>query len=403
MFIRKAFRFRLYPNAAQEHLFAVNFGQARFVYNHFLAERKAYYEAHKSEAKKGLTYYDNTARLRGMKREEPFTWLKEAHSQVLQQALKDLDQAYQNFFAKRAKFPRFHKKNDKQTARYPQGVKVGEAWVEIPKIGKVKAVIHRPYEGKIKNVTVSKTKSGRYFASVQVEIEVPEPPPPKPNAVGVDLGLKSFVVTSDAVAIPAPKHLLKAQKRLARLQRRLSRRQKGSQGRERARQAVARQHEKIANQRSDFLHKTSRWLINSYGLVGIEDLNLRGMVKNHRLARAISDAGWGELRRQLVYKGQWYGTQVVVIDRFFPSSRRCSSCGYVLPELELSVREWVCPACRAHHDRDMNAASNIKIESQTRAGTVRSRTSLCEVSAGGEGVSPAARLAVLGEPGNHPL
>lgn len=396
MLIRKAFRYRLYPNAEQERLFAVNFGHSRFVYNHFLAERKAYYEAHKTDAKKGLNYYDNATRLREMKSEAQFAWLQEAHSQVLQQSLKDLDRAYKNFFAKRAKFPKFHKKHDKLSAHYPQGVQVGEKWLAIPKIGKVKAVIHRPCEGKIKNVTVTKTKSGRYFASVQVELELPEPQPSKPDAVGLDMGLKAFLVTSDAVAVPAPKHLLKAQKRLTRLQRKLSRRKKGSKGREKARQLLARQHEKVANQRSDFLHKTSRWLVNNDGLIGIEDLNVAGMVKNHKLARAISDAGWGELRRQLEYKAMWYGSRVVAIDRFFPSSRRCSVCGYILPELKLSMRDWNCPACATHHDRDLNAAVNIKIEAQTRAGMSRSY-------AGGEGVSPTARLAVLIEPGSHPL
>jgi putative transposase len=403
MLVRKAYRYRLYPNIAQEHLLAINFGQARFVYNHFLAERKVFYEAHKTEKKKGLTYYDNAARLRDMKREEAFAWLKEAHSQVLQQSLKDLDRAYQNFFAKRAKYPRFHKKRDKQTAHYPQGVKVGEAWVEIPKIGRVKAIIHRPFEGKIKNVTLTKTKSGRYFASIQVEMNLPEPKPPKPESVGVDLGLKSFVVTSDNLSIPTQKYMLKAQKQLARLQRRVSRRQKGSHGRDKARQLVARKHEKVANQRADFLHKTSGWLVKHYGLIGIEDLHVAGMVKNHKLARAISDAGWGELRRQLTYKGKWHGTEVVVIDRFFPSSRRCSLCGHVLTELNLCERVWDCPACRAHHNRDLNAARNIKIEAQTRAGIARSRTSLCEVNAGGEGVSPAVRLAVFSELGSRLL
>ena len=396
MLIRKAFRYRLYPNAEQVHLFAVNFGQARFVYNYFLAERKAYYEIHKAETKKGLSYYDNAARLRDMKGEEQFAWLREAHSQVLQQSLKDLDQAYQNFFAKRAKFPKFHKKSAKQSAHYPQGVQVFDGRVSIPKIGKVKAVIHRPCEGKIKNVVVSKTKSGRYFASVQVEVEVPEAKLTKPAAVGVDVGLKSFLVTSDAIAIPTPKYLIKAGKRLARLQRKLSRRIKGSHGRDKARLSVARQHERVANQRSDFLHKTSRWLVNNYGLIGIEDLNVRGMVRNRRQARSILDASWGEFRRQLEYKGQWYEARVEPIGRFFPSSRKCSACGNILDELKLSVREWDCPACRTHHDRDLNAAINIKIEALTRAGTARSY-------AGGEGIRPAVRLAVFNEPGSHLL
>ena len=204
--------------------------------------------------------------------------------------------------------------------------------------------------------------------------------------VGVDMGLKDFVVTSDGVKTPAPKYLHKAQKRLARLQRRLSRSQKGSKGREKARLAVARQHERIANQRSDFLHKTSHWLVTNYGLIGIENLNVRGMVRNHKLAKSISDVGWGEFKRQLLYKGGWYGSQVVVIDRFYPSSRECSNCHHVLSELKLSVREWDCPICGAHHDRDINAAKNIENQARTRAGIARSH-------ADGEGV----RLAVKSE------
>ena len=210
-------------------------------------------------------------------------------------------------------------------------------------------------------------------------------------------------MTSDGAVLPAPRHFLKAQTRLSRLQRRLSRRENGSRGREKARRALARQHEKVSNQRSDFLHKTSRMLVDRYGLIGIEGLHVKGMVKNRKLARAIADAGWGELRRQLTYKGQWYGTRVVVIDRFFPSSRTCSACGYRLPELALSVRTWTCPQCSRQHDRDHNAAVNIQHEAQTRAGTARSRTSQSEVTAGGEGVSPAARLAVLVEPGSRLL
>jgi len=373
MLIRKAYRYRLYPNSEQEQDFAQNFGQARFVYNHFLAERQEFYKAHKTEKKKGLTYEDNANALKKMKKDPQFVWLKIGHSQVLQQSLKDLDQAYQNFFAGRVKFPKFHKKSDKQSVRYMQYVFVGENWIDFPKIGKVKAVIHRPCEGKVKNVTVTKTKSGRYFASVQVEIDVPEPKFDRQEvSIGVDMGLKDFAVFSNGAKIPAPKYLRKAEKRLVRLQRRLSRRKIGSKGREKARQAVARQHEKVANQRSNFLHKTSFWLVKTFGLIGIENLNVRGMVKNHKLAKSISDAGWGEFKRQLLYKGQWYGAQVVVIDRFYPSSRECSNCHYVLPELKLSVREWDCPACGAHHDRDLNASLNIKSEAVTRAGIARS-------------------------------
>ncbi len=243
--------------------------------------------------------------------------------------------------------------------------------MELPKIGKVKAVIHRPCEGSIKNVTVTRTKSGRYLVAVQVEMDIPEPQPITSAPVGIDLGVTSFLVTSDGVSIAAPQYLLKAQDQLARLQKKLSRCQMGSHGREKVRYQLARQHERIANQRLNFLHKASRWLVDTYGLIGIEDLNVSGMVRNRHLSRAISDAGWGELRRQVQYKGNWYGTQVVSVGRFFPSSRLCSKCGHVLTALSLSVREWDCPECDAHHDRDLNAAINIQKEAQARAGTAR--------------------------------
>lgn len=397
MMIRKAYRYRLYPSREQEKLFAVNFGHARYVYNHFLSERQRYFAEHQGdESKRGMNYNDTAAELKALKGDPQHEWLKEAHSQVLQQSLKDLERAYENFFTKRAKHPKFHSKRGKQAIRYPQSVKVGEGWISIPKIGKVKAVIHRPCAGAIKNTTLSKTKSGRYFASIQVEIEIPEPPPPKPNAVGVDVGLKSFLVTSDGVAIPAPKYLLKAQKRLVRLQRHLSRCKKGSSGREKARKRLACQHEKVANQRSDFLHKTSRWLVDTYGLIGLEDLNVKGMVKNRKLARAISDSGWGELKRQLTYKAAWHGSLVVTINRFFPSSKRCSACSYTLPDLPLATRTWICPNCGTTHDRDFNAATNILNETITRVGSTR-------IYAEGESVSPTSPLAVLNELGSHPL
>jgi putative transposase len=204
MLILKAYRYRIYPSREQEKVFAVNFGHARYVYNHFLGECQRHYQEHKGDAvKRGLGYNDNAAGLKALKGDPEHGWLKEAHSQVLQQSLKDLDRAYENFFAKRAKYPKFHTKRGKQSIRYPQSVKVGEGWISIPKVGRVKAVIHRLCDGTIKNTTISKTKSGRYFASVQVEITIPDPPPPQSTAVGIDVGLKSFLVTSDGVSIPA--------------------------------------------------------------------------------------------------------------------------------------------------------------------------------------------------------
>jgi putative transposase len=394
MLIRKSFRYRLYPNADQQKKLAVQFGHARFVWNWGLNLRKTTY----TETGQGISYNQLAGKLVELKNTPDAEWLKEADSQALQQKLQDLDRAYTNFFEKRAKFPRFKSKRDNQSIRYPQRFKFSAARVYLPKVGWVKAVFHRPLEGKAKNVTVSKTKTGKYFASIQCEVETPEGVPNN-GEVGIDLGLKSFLVTSDGEKIDHPRHLQKAEKRLIRLQRHLSRRVKGSKGREKARVLLARQHEKVANQRSDFLHKTSRSLVDRYGFIGMEDLNVRGMVRNHSLAKSISSTGWGMFQTILGYKARWHGGWVEQVDRFYPSSKTCHSCRYALSDLPLSIREWDCPACGTHHDRDHNAAINIL--NQARAGVARSRTSQSEVAAGGERVSPGIQ-AVLDEAGSPP-
>jgi putative transposase len=385
--IRKAFRYRLYPNIEQQHALAVQFGNARFVWNWGLDLRKTAYK----ETRKGITYNQLTERLVALKRTQEAEWLKKADSQVLQQKLQDLDKAYVNFFEKRAKFPHFKTKRDNQSIRYPQRFKFTENRIYLPKVGCMKAVFHRPLEGKAKNITVSKTKSGKYFASVQCEMEIPDPIPHN-GEVGIDLGLKSFLVTSDGEKIDHPRYLQKAERRLIRLQRQLSRHVKESKGREKVRVLLARQHEKVANQREDFLHKVSRNMIARYGFIGMEDLNVRGMVKNRHLAKSVSSTGWGMVRGMLEYKAGWYGSWVERIDRFYPSSKTCHVCGYVLPELALEIREWDCPDCGSHHDRDHNAAINVLY--QARAGVAQS-------NAGGERVRPGIQ-AVLMEAGSPP-
>ncbi len=374
MLIRKSFHYRLYPNVEQQKKLAVQFGHARFVWNWGLNLRMTTYQ----ETGKGISYNDLAGKLVELKNAPEAEWLKEADSQALQQKLQDLDRAYTNFFAKRAKFPRFKYKRDEQSIRYPQRFKFSTTYIYLPKVGWVKAVFHRPLEGKAKNVTVSKTKTGKYFASIQCEVEMPDPVPIN-GEIGIDLGLKSFLVTSDGEKIDHPKHLQKAEKRLIRLQRQLSRRVKGSKCREKARVRLARQHEKVANQREDFLHKASRSLVDCFGFIGMEDLNVRGMVRNHCLAKSISSTGWGMFRGMLEYKARWHGTWVEQVDRFYPSSKICHVCGHALPDLSLDIREWDCPACHTHHDRDQNAAINIL--NQARAGAARRY-------AGGDRVSP---------------
>lgn len=353
MLIRKAYKFRLYPNQEQVKRLAVQFGHARFIYNWGLNFRQKYY----AKYGKDLSYVDTSNMLPDLKAE--LEWLKDADSQVLQQKLKDLNQAYVNFFEGRAKYPKFKSKRTKQSVRYPQRFKINGNHVYLPKVGWVKTVFHRPILGKMKNCTVSKTKSGKYFVSIQIEVEIPHPDH-RNGTVGVDVGLSHFAILSTGEKIDHPQYLRRAEKRLAKLQRRHSRKKKGSKRREKARLAVARMHEKVSNQRADFLHKLSRRLVDSYGQVVIEDLNISGMVKNHNLAKSVSDSGWRTFRRMLEYKGQWYGSWVETADRFFPSSKLCHICGYKYNNLSLSTRSWVCPACLTKHDRDINAAINLK-------------------------------------------
>ena len=384
MIIRKAFKYRLYPSSEQEQRFAVQFGCARFVYNHFLNVREQYYASRKDNSRnKGLSYVDTNKMLTLLKREPDCDWLRDADSQVLQEALRNLDGAYQNFFRRvksrngKPGYPRFKSRKGKQSIRYPQRVKYEGNRTYLPKVGWVNTIFHRPLEGTPKSVTVSKTKSGKYFVSVLCEVEIPDPLR-RSGEVGVDVGLKYFAVTSDGAFFSRPKHLLNAEKCLRRLQRRLSRRQKGSAGRERMRQQVARLHEKVANQRRDFHHKLSSTLVGEYGAIYLEDLNVRGMVRNRRLAKHISDAGWSQFATQLAYKGEWYGCRVEKVDRFAPSSKTCSACGSINHGLMLKNRTWVCPECGALLERDLNAATNIL--NFSRAGAARS-------NAGGESVS----------------
>ena len=367
MLVRKAYKFRLYPNNKQQRALAVQFGHARFVYNRFLQVRRDHYQI----AREGLSYQDTTSLLTEIKRCPDYEWLRDADSQVMQQSLKDLDRAFRNFIEGRTSYPRFKSRRSKQAIRYPQRVKVNfeTKRTYLPKVGWVKTVFHRPLEGKLKNVTVSRTKGGRYYASIQVEVDIPEPVS-RGEMVGIDLGLKHFAVLSDGRKIANSRNLIQSERRLRRLQRQLSRKQKGSRGWEKQRMKVARQHEKVANRRVDFQHKLSRSLVDEYGYLAIEDLHIKGMVKNRNLAKHISDAGWGQFVRMLAYKGAWYGCQVKSSARWYPSSKICSECGAEMEAMPLRVREWHCPICGAYHDRDRNAAINTLLH--TTVGTTGS-------------------------------
>jgi putative transposase len=352
MVIKKAFKFRIYPTSAQQAALAIQFGHARFVYNMALAARKTHYE----EYGQGLNYNDTAYMLTVIK---PFVpWLKEADSQVLQQSLKNLDRAYVNFFEGRADYPKFKKKFDAQSIRYPQRFEVSGNRIKLPKVGEVRAVFHRPIVGQMKNCTVSKTKSGKYFISIQCEVEIDDPQL-RSGEVGVDLGLKDFVTLSTGEKIKPPQYLRNSERRLKIRQRRLSRKQKGSNNRGKARLRVAIQHERVANQRKDFHHQLSHSLVERFGFIAFEDLNVNGMLKNHHLAKSIQDAGWSQFVGFCEYKANWTGGRIEKRDRFFPSSKLCSVCGEINHQLKLSDREWLCLGCGTVHDRDENAAINI--------------------------------------------
>jgi len=293
-------------------------------------------------------------------------WLKDADSQVIQQALMDLDKAYKNFFEGRADYPNFKRKFDNGNPlgaiRYPQRFKVEGGTVYLPKVGWVKAVLHRKIEGKMKNCTVSKTKTGKYFIAIQCEVDHTQPEQ-KTAKVGIDLGLTTFATFSTGEKVEKPKHFYASQRRLKIRQRRLSRKVKGSNNRGKARQVVASIHEKIANQRKDFHHKLSRTIVDNFGVIAFESLNITGMLKNHNLAKAIADAGWNQFVSFVEYKAGWNGAEVLRVDRFFPSSKLCSDCGCKNQSLTLNIRQWVCTSCGVIHDRDENAAVNILNES----------------------------------------
>ncbi len=353
MQIRKAFKFRIYPDSEQQAELAIQFGCVRFVYNHYRAVREEYFY----ETGTGLNYYDCQNDLSERLKEE-YPWLKTADSQALQAAIRDLDAAYKNFFDGRADYPNFKRKFAVQSLRYPQRFKLQGNRVYLPKVGWVKVVRHRHIEGKMKNCTVSKTKTGKYFVSIQCEIETAEPTP-LTESVGIDLGIKTFAVLSDGPPIESPKHLRKAERLLKIRQRRLSRKVKGSNGRAKARHVVATIHEKIANQRKDFHHQESRKIVNRFGSIGLETLNIKGMVKNHKLAKSISDAGWSQFVQFVTYKTAWSGGEVIKHDRWFASSKTCHVCGEQNKSLKLSDRIWVCMRCNVVHDRDYNAAMNL--------------------------------------------
>ncbi len=336
---------------------AKHFGCSRYVYNFFLNER---IEQYKLTGKSG-NYYEQAKSLTEMKKQEETAWLNEVNSQTLQFALRSVDTAYKNFFQKLTKFPKFKSKHSKNSFTVPQSASIAGGRLFIRKFKEgIKCRVHREIKGKIGKVTITKTPSGKYFVSVFTEEEYITPIEKSGKSIGVDLGLKNLLITSEGEAFKNNRYTQKYECKLAKAQRHLSRKVKGSRGFERQKLKVTRLHEKISNSCADYLHKCSISLIRRYDTICIEDLNVKGMTKNHSLAKSVTDASWGTFVNMLTYKAEWNEKKVVKIDRFFPSSQACSVCGYVNKDVKkLSVREWECPVCHAHHDRDVNAAINI--------------------------------------------
>jgi len=359
--ILKAYKYQLNPKLSQIDILNKHLGCARFIYNWGLNQKIELYKNNKQK----LSYNDLSSKMTILKKQESTVWLQEVYSQTLQQSLRHLDCAFFKFFKEKKGFPRFKSKKNKCSFSIPKNVKINwnNSTIHLPKIGEIKFRNSREFTGKIKTCTVSRTPTNKYFVSILVETN--ETIPDKhiireDKTIGIDLGLIDFATLSTGETISNPKYLNKSLKRLKCLQRRHSRKKKGSKNREKSIIKIAKQYERIKNQRNDFLHKVSTKIIRENQTIVLEDLNVSGMMKNHKLARSISDVSWSTFISYLKYKSEWYGNNLIFIDRFEPSSKKCNYCGNINSDLTLEDRNWVCEVCNTNHNRDINAAINIK-------------------------------------------
>ena len=356
--MQKAYRYRFYPTTEQESLLRRTMGCARLVYNKALAARtEAWYERQER-----IDFVKTSSMLTGWKKQEDLDFLNEVSSVPLQQGLRNLQKAFTNFWAGRAKYPNFKKKHSGGSAEFTKAAfrwRDGQVFLaKCTEALPIRWSRDLPEGCEPSTITIKLEASGRWFASLLVDTNIAQLPK-SDKQIGLDVGITSLIATSNGDKIANPKHFKQLRKKLKRVQKALSRKQKGSNNRHKARLQVARVHAQITDARKDFLHKLTTQLVRENQTIVVEDLAIKNMVKNHKLALAISDASWGELIRQLAYKCEWYGRELIKIDRWFPSSNRCGNCGHIVDKLPLNIREWECPKCKTTHDRDLNASKNI--------------------------------------------